>query len=166
MATTTKLNIDKATVRQLFKAVIKATDEINEKSIVYGQAKRVLPIKPLAQAAEFYVPNGNQDRIALTTNGHPDIRAWSDRELVNTKPGWESLGIASSSLISGERVDLNGIYHPVPQTMAGVEIDIDSDEFQAWYAAFSKFPPQPIFEGQHKISEILSKHFEDPNRSK
>ena len=87
MATTTKLNIDKATVRQLFKAVIKTTDDINEKSILYGQAKRVLPIKPLAQAAEFYVPNGNQDRIALTTNGHPDIRAWSDRELVNTKPG-------------------------------------------------------------------------------
>ena len=50
--------------------------------------------------------------------------------------------------------------------MAGVEIDIDSDEFQAWYVAFSKFPPQAIFEGQHKISEILSKHFEDPNRSK
>ena len=66
MATTTKLNIDKATVRQLFKAVIKATDEINEKSILYGQAKRVLPIKPLAQAAEFYVLNGNLDRIALT----------------------------------------------------------------------------------------------------
>ena len=84
MATTTKLNIDKATVKQLFKAVIKATDEINEKSILYGQVKRVLPIKPLAQAAEFYVPNGNHDRIALTTNGHPDIRAWSDRELVNT----------------------------------------------------------------------------------
>ena len=30
MATITKLNIDKATVRQLFKAVIKASDEINE----------------------------------------------------------------------------------------------------------------------------------------
>ena len=91
--------------QQLFKAVIKASDEINEKSIVYGQAKRVLPIQPLAQASEFYVPNGNHDRIALTTNGHPDIRAWSDREFVNTKSGWESLGIASSSLLSGERVD-------------------------------------------------------------
>ena len=87
-----KLNIDKATVRQLFKAVIKASDEFNKKSIVYGQAKRVLPLQPLAQASEFYVPNGNHDRIALTTNGNPDIRAWSDRELVNTKPGWESFG--------------------------------------------------------------------------
>ena len=101
MATTTKLNIDKATVRQLFKTVIKATDEINEKSILYGQAKRVLPIKPLAQAADFYVPNGNHDCIALTTNGHPDILTWSNRELVNTKSGWEALGIASSSLLSG-----------------------------------------------------------------
>ena len=85
MATTTKLNIDRATVRQLFKAVTKATDEINEKSIVHGQAKRVLPLQHLAQASEFYVPNGNHDRIAVTSNGHPDIRAWSDRELVNTK---------------------------------------------------------------------------------
>ena len=73
MASTTKLNIDKATERQPFKSVVNASDEINEKSIVYGQAKRVLPIQPLAQASEFYVPNGNHDRIALTTNGHPDI---------------------------------------------------------------------------------------------
>ena len=169
MATTTKLNIDKATVRQLFKAVVKASDEINEKSIVYGQAnlaKRVLQIQPLAQASEFDVPNGYHDRVALTTNGHPDIRGWSDRELVNTKTGWESLGIASSSLLPVDRVDINGIYHPIPQTIAGVEIDIDSDEFQAWYVAFSKFPPQAIFEGRHKISEILSKYFEDPKRSK
>ena len=166
MATTTKLNIDKATVRQLFKAVIKASDEINEKSIVHGQAKRVLPIQPLAQASEFYVPNGNRDLIALTTNGHPDMLAWSDRELVNIKSGWESLGIASSSLLSGERVDHNGIYHPIPQTMAGVEIDIDSDEFQAWCISFPKYPPAAIFEGQHKISEILAKYFEDSNRSK
>ena len=63
MATTTKLNIDKATVQQLFKAVIKASDEINEKCIVHGQAKRVLQIQPLAQASEFYVPNGNHDRV-------------------------------------------------------------------------------------------------------
>ena len=53
-----KLNIDKATVRQLFKAVIKASDEINEKSIVYGQAKRVLTLQPLAQASEQAVARG------------------------------------------------------------------------------------------------------------
>ena len=86
-----KLNIDKATVQQMFKAVIMASNEINEKSIVYGQAKRLLPLQPLVQASEVYVLNGNHDRIALTSNGNPDIRAWSDRELVNTKPGWEAL---------------------------------------------------------------------------
>ena len=74
MATTTSLNIDKATVRQLFKAVVKASDEINEKSFVHGQAKHLLQIQPMAQVSEFYVPNGFNDRIALTTNGHPDIR--------------------------------------------------------------------------------------------
>ena len=50
--------------------------------------------------------------------------------------------------------------------MAGVEIDLDSDEFQAWHLAFSEFLPPVIFESQHKISEILSKYFEDSNRSK
>ena len=54
MTTTTRLNIDKATVRQLFKAAVKASDEIQEKSFVYGQTKRLLPIQPLAQASEFY----------------------------------------------------------------------------------------------------------------
>ena len=44
---------------------------------MYGQAKRVQPLQPLAQASEFYVPNGNHDSIALTTNGHPDILASS-----------------------------------------------------------------------------------------
>ena len=73
MATATNLNIDKATVRQLFKAVLKASDEINEKPFVHGQAKRLLQIQPLAQASEFYVPNGFNDRVALTTKGHPDI---------------------------------------------------------------------------------------------
>jgi hypothetical protein len=34
--------------------------------------------------------------------------------------------------------------------MAGVEIDTDSDEFQAWYQAFTMFPPVAIFESQHK----------------
>ena len=45
--------------------------------------------------------------------------------------------------------------------MAGVEIDIDSDEYQGWYTSFSKFPLQAIFEAQHKISEILTKYFEE-----
>ena len=36
----------------------------------------------------------------------------------------------------------------------------------AWYVGFSKFLPPAIFEGQHKISEILTKYFEEPNRSK
>ena len=77
MATTTKLIIDEAIMRQLFKAVVKASDEINEKSFICGQAKRLLQIQSLAQALEFYVPSGFNDRIALTFNGHPDIRGWS-----------------------------------------------------------------------------------------
>ena len=63
-------------------------------------------------------------------------------------------------------MDHMGDMYPIPQTMAGVEIDIDSDEFQEWYRAFHLYPPPAIFVGQHKISEILSMHFEEPNRSK
>jgi hypothetical protein len=37
MATIAKLNIEKATVQQLFRAVVKATDEINEASFFHGQ---------------------------------------------------------------------------------------------------------------------------------
>ena len=50
--------------------------------------------------------------------------------------------------------------------MAGVEIDVDSNEYQSWYISFSKFQPQAIFEAQHKISEILTKYFDDSNRTK
>ncbi len=41
--------------------------------------------------------------------------------------------------------------------MAGVEIDVDSDEFQDWFNAFTKFQPAAIIDSQHKISEILNK---------
>ena len=44
MANITRLNIDKATVRQLFKAVVKATDEINKTSFIHGQTKRRPPL--------------------------------------------------------------------------------------------------------------------------
>ena len=59
-----------------------------------------------------------------------------------------------------------GIYFPIPQTMAGVEIDIDSDEYQAWYISFSKFPPPAISEAQHNLSETLSKFFEESDMTK
>ena len=83
-----------------------------------------MQVQPMEHASEFYVPNMFNDRIVLTTNGYPDIRGWSDIELANTKVGWESLGIASSSLLSGERRDQMGNYYPILQTMAGVELTL------------------------------------------
>ena len=67
-----------------------------------------------------------------------------DHELVNTKARWESLGVINGNLISGEHYDYAGNAYPIPQTMAGVEIDVDSDEFQEWYRAFTTFPSQAI----------------------
>ena len=49
--------------------------------------------------------------------------------------------------------------------MAGVEIDNDSDEFQAWYLAFTSFSPSALLELQAKLNEILGRHFEDTNRT-
>ena len=109
-----------------------------------------------------------KDLILLTKNGHPDISGWADQELVNNKSGWEALGIATSSLLSGVKCDHMGTEYPIPKTMAGVEIDVDSDEYQAWYQSFAISPPprQAIFEAQHTISKILIKYFEESNRTK
>jgi hypothetical protein len=165
MATTTKLNIDKATVRQLFKVVARVADEIDESSFVHGSTKRRLALQPMANASEFYVPNMFKDRIMLNAKGYPDISGWSDIELANNKAGWEALGVVSSSLLSGTKFDHMGNEYLIPQTMAGIEIDCDSDEYQAWYTAFTRFPPAAIFEAQHQISDILNKHFEESIRS-
>ncbi len=59
MASTAKLNIEKATVRQLFRVVssVKATDEINEASFNHGQNKLSYNVDIMAQGSEFYMPN-------------------------------------------------------------------------------------------------------------
>ena len=50
--------------------------------------------------------------------------------------------------------------------MAGVEIDIDSDEYQAWYISFSKFLPQAISEAHTrsvKASQNILRNQIGPN---
>ena len=61
----------------------------------------------------------------MTAKGYPDISTWSDLELVNTKAGWESLRIVSSSLLSGVKYDHMHNPYPTQQTMAEVEINSD-----------------------------------------
>ena len=85
---------------------------------------------------------------------------WPDHEIVNTKAGLESLGVINGNLISGDHYDYAGIAYPIPQTMAGVEINVDSDEFQEWYRAFTTFPAQAISEAQHQISTTINKYVE------
>ena len=125
MATPVRINVDKATVRQFFNPVVKDTDEINETLFNHRQTKRRLRIWPIAQASAFYVPNQFTDTLP-TKNGHPYVRNVPDQELVNNKPGPEALGIVSS-LIPGTYLDYLGIEFPIPQRMAGVEIDSDYD---------------------------------------
>ncbi len=126
MATTAKPKNDKATVRQLelFKAVVKATYEINETSFMHGQTKSRLNLKvdSTAKGTEFYVPNIFRDRILLTKDCHPDIRGWADQEFVNNKSWCEALVILSSSLLLGTYPDHMGNEYQIPQTMTGLGI--------------------------------------------
>ena len=101
---------------------------------------------------------GIKDRITKTSEGLDTFKDWSDLDLLNNKEGWEELGIAKGTFLSGMYQDTYGNSFPIPQTMAGVEIDTDLDEFQEWYLAFTSFPPSAI-------NEILGRHFEDTNRT-
>ena len=90
----------------------------------------------------------------------PWMRGWPDHELVNTKPGWESLGVINENLISVVHCNYVVNAYPIPQTMASVEIDVDSDAYQEWYRAFTTFPSQAILEAQHQINTTISKYVE------
>ncbi len=125
MATIAKLIIEKVTVRQLFRVVVKATHEINEAYFIHGKNKRHYKVDIMEQGSEFYVPNIFRDRIMVNTKGHQDNSTWSGPELVNNKSGWESLCIVSSSLLSGTKEDHMGYPYQIQQTIAGVEIVVD-----------------------------------------
>ena len=93
-ATTVKINVDKASLKTLFKTIAKINDDLNEISFVHGTTRCRLQIKAQAQAADFYTPNQLEftDTIVLR-NGSPWVRNWPDHELVNTKAEWESLPV-------------------------------------------------------------------------
>ncbi len=156
-------NLDSVTAQALFKAVTQVTNEIND-TMIKDYWKRNNHLKPIAQASEFYLP-GIKDRITKTSEGLDTFKDWSGLDLLNNKEGWEELGISKGTLLSGMYQDAYGNSFLIPPTMAGVEIDTDSDEFQAWYLAFISFPPSALLESQAKLNEILGRHFEDTNRT-
>ncbi len=47
--------------------------------------------------------------------------------------------------------DHMGNPYPIQQKMAEVEIDVDSEEFQDWNNAFTRFPPATIFYAEHSF---------------
>ena len=49
--------------------------------------------------------------------------------------------------------------------MAGIEVEVDSDEFQAWYREFTTFPSQAISEAQYQINAVINKYIEGGNRT-
>ena len=51
-----KINLDSVTAQALLKAVTQVTNEINE-TMIKDYRKRNNPLKPIAQASEFYVPS-------------------------------------------------------------------------------------------------------------
>ena len=81
------------TIKTLFKTVAKIQEKLNEASFVHGTPRRRLQIKALARAANIYTPNQSTDTIVLK-NSRPFMKTWPDYELVNIRPGWESLDLA------------------------------------------------------------------------
>jgi hypothetical protein len=84
--------------------------------------KRNNPLKPVAQASEFYV-QGIRVRITKTSEGLDTFKDWSDLDLLDKTKGWEEIGIAKGTLLSGMYQVTHGSSFPIPQTMAGVEIE-------------------------------------------
>ncbi len=91
-----KIHLDSVTAQALFKAVTQVTNEINN-TMIKDYRKRNNPLKPIAQASEFYVP-GIKDTITKTSEGLDTFKNWSDLDLRNNKEGWEELGIAKGIL--------------------------------------------------------------------
>ena len=98
-ATKKKINLDSVTAQALLKVVTQVTNEIND-TMIKDYWKWNNPLKPIAQASEFYVP-GIKDRITKTSEGLDTFKDWSDLDLLNNKEGWEELGIAKGTLLSG-----------------------------------------------------------------
>ncbi len=55
---------------QLFRVVVKATDEINGASFTHGQNKRRYKVDIMAQGSEFYVQYIFRDSIAVSAKGY------------------------------------------------------------------------------------------------
>jgi hypothetical protein len=53
------------------------------------------------------MPNQFSDAIVLK-KGCPWMCDWPNHDLVNTKQGWESLGVINGNLISGDHYDYAG----------------------------------------------------------
>ena len=49
--------------------------------------------------------------------------------------------------------------------MAEVEIDLESDDIQAWYLTFVGIPSSAVFEVQHKTNETPNNYFKEPTRT-
>jgi hypothetical protein len=65
------------------------------------------------------------------------------------------LGVINGNLILGDHYDYAGHAYLIPQTMAGIEIEVDSEEIQGWYRAFTTFPSQAISEAQYQINAVI-----------
>jgi hypothetical protein len=107
---------------------------LHKTSFVQTTTKHRLQIKAQAQAAEFYKPNNRFTDTTGLKNGCSWMRDWPDHELVKNKSGLEAWGVINKTPISGYYQDsaYAGNDCQIPQTMAGVEIDVDSDDVQEW----------------------------------
>ena len=75
------------------------------------------------------------------------------------------MGVINGNLISGDHYDYAGHAYLISQTMAGIEIEVDSEEFQEWYRACTTSPSKAISEAQYQINAVINKYIEGGNRT-
>ncbi len=100
------------------------------------------------QASEFYV-QGIKDRISKTSECLNTFKDRSDLDLLNNTDGWENIRIVKGTLLQGVYKDAYINSFTILQTMACVEIDTDSDDYQALYLAFTSFKHLHLNKNEH-----------------
>ncbi len=78
--TTVKLNVDKVSLKVLFKTMAKMKDNMNETSFVHFITKRRLQIKAQSQAANFYAPYPFFGTIVLRNGFQWMLVDWPDHD--------------------------------------------------------------------------------------
>ena len=127
--TAVKINVDKVSLKVFFETMAKMNDNVNETSFVHSITKRRLQIKAQARAADFLYAWSifwyNCFEEGLPMDAWP-AWSWAGQH----QAGVGNFGFINCNLMSGDHYDYAGNAYQIPQNMADIKIEVDSNEFQ------------------------------------